>query len=239
MNKKQKVKFIPKNADVEVMVAHPRPSKLYIPTWFKNMPKELPTVDNKGMDKTAKKCLPFIDSLTSGYTQELTCDVKIVYKGKDEQGNDLLDYQWAGDQRPFSTRIEDTNSRRVFPEFNGYYNVEFHWNSFWEPQTPAGYSTVYSHPANRLDLPFTTLTGIIDTDKWSITGPVPFLLRRGFEGLIPAGTPIYQMMFIKRESWESKPEEFNEKFQKKHTYAIRQIFGEGYKKKYWSKKDFT
>ena len=232
--------FIPGSKNAEILIPSPETSKKYIPKWFKDMPSVLASFDNTKIEGTAKKCMPFIDSLTSGYIQELPCDVEIKNHGIDQNGDDIITYKWGGEVKPFSTRREDTNSRNVFPKFEGYYNVEFHWITNWEPQTPIGYSTMYHHPSNRLDLPFHTMTGIIDTDKWSITGPLPFLIKKGFEGIIPAGTPIYQITLIKRENWTSKKIKYNEEFQKKHFYNIKKLLnGGGYKNFYWTKKEYS
>lgn len=231
--KSNKVLFIPKNKDIEISVPRPQPSKKYIPQWFKDMPTEVPTIDGLGSDYTAKKCIPFLDSLTSGYTQELACDVYI-----EPTKNDEINYNWPGPFRPMSTRREETRSSNSMPNFPGYYDQEFHWNSFWEPKTPDGYSTFYFHPANRFDLPFLTHNAIIDTDKWPITGPVPFVIKKGFSGLIPAGTPIYQMLFIKRDVWNSEGAQYSEKI-KQVEYSVRRMFTGGYKKNIWSKKEYN
>ena len=238
INNSLKVSFVPKNKDIESKIPYPKPSKFYIPKWFKDMP---PTVSNqhRGFSGTAKKCMPFLDSLTSGYTQELACDIEIKYHGVDEtSGNDIVEYLWAGNERPMSSRMAESGANNSLPSFPGFYNSEQHWNTFWEPKTPKGYSTLYYHPANRFDLPFVTMNGIIDTDNWSSSGPVPFLLKRGFEGIIPAGTPIYQMIFIKRDVWNSSAEEYNEIESNKLEYSVRRFFEGGYKKQYWSKKDY-
>jgi hypothetical protein len=232
-----KVNFIPSSKDVEYSIPHPKPSKNFIPDWFKDMPPTVSKTDNSGSVGTAKMCMPFLDTLVSGYTQQLICDLEIKYVGN-ENGKDVLHYNWAGPIRPVSTRFEESNSPKIFPNFEGYYDAEFHWITQWEPKTPEGYSTFYYHPANRFDLPFQTFNGIIDTDKWSISGPVPFLIKKGFEGIIPAGTPIYQMIFIKRDNWESEASSYDEKFQKSHLYNIKNLFKDGYKKKYWSKKNY-
>ena len=232
-----KVNFIPSSEEVEHAIPYPKPSKKFIPDWFRDMPPTLPTVDNAGITGTAKMCMPFLDALVSGYTQELICDIEIKYNGN-ENGKDIIQYNWAGPIRPFSTRFEEKQSPQFFPHFEGYYNAEFHWKTQWEPKTPPGYSTFYYHPSNRFDLPFQTFNGIIDTDKWSLSGPLPFLIKKGFEGIIPAGTPIYQMIFIKRDDWESMPSPYDEKFQKSHLYNAKNVFKEGYKKKYWSKKNY-
>ena len=240
MTNSQEVNFVPSSQDAEFMTPRPQSAKNYLPKWFKDMPTLQPTLRGNRDDGTAKKCPPFLDALTSGYTQELICDVEITNLGIDPNtGNDIVTYKWAGPIKPLSTRAQDTDSRRVFPNFDGYYTNEFHWITQWEPQTPAGYSTLYFHPANRLDLPFLTMNGIIDTDKWSVNGPIPFMVKKGFEGLIPAGTPIYQMIFIKREDWTSQELEYNDKQFKKMSYGIKKVMENGYKKNFWSKKNYS
>ena len=235
--KNNKVSFIPKDKETEICIPRPQSSKKYIPQWFKDMPIEVPTIDGLGSDMTAKKCIPFLDSLTSGYTHELPCDVYISCNT--EEDDPEINYRWSGGIRPLSTRREDTRSSNSMPHFPGYYKTEFHWNTFWEPKTPTGYSTLYFHPANRFDLPFITHNAIIDTDKWPITGPVPFVIKKGFSGLIPAGTPIYQMIFIKREVWDSNGLEYDEKYAKRTSYSVRKFFTDGYKKNIWSKKEYN
>ena len=237
MKNNQKVLFLPKDKETELSVPRPKPSKGYTPQWFKDMPIKVSTIDGFGSDSTAKKCMPFLDSLTSGYTQELICDLNIECNTNED--DPVISYRWGGGIRPVSTRKEDSGALNSMPHFPGYYKTEFHWNTFWEPKTPSGYSTLYFHPANRFDLPFITHNGIIDTDKWSIPGPVPFVIKMGFSGLIPAGTPIYQMIFIKREVWDSEATEYDEKYVKNTFYSVRKFLSDGYKKQIWSKKEYN
>ena len=48
------------------------------------------------------------------------------------------------------------------------------------------------------------MPGIVDTDTYKASVNFPFVLNEPdtFEGLIPAGTPIAQVIPFKRESWE-------------------------------------
>jgi hypothetical protein len=237
--KNKKVFFKPQNKHVYAAGISPKPAKNYLPKWYKEMPA-FHKMPNGNEAPTGIRCIPFLDSFTSGYIYELACDVTIKHHGKDEStGEDLVSYTWAGDLRPISTRKEEFGTPNLFPNFDGYYNLEIHWNSFWEPKTPNGYSTMYHHPNNRFDLPFHTMTGIIDTDNWSIPGPVPFLIKKGFEGIITAGTPIIQTTFIKRDNWESFVDTFNEEEHFKTTYQVQRKFIGGYKKAYWSRKNYT
>jgi len=237
MKNNQKVLFIPRDKETEITIPRPKPSKTYIPQWFKDMPINIPKINGLGSDATAKKCMPFLDSLTSGYTQELPCD--IYFDCNTEESNPVINYKWYGGIRPVGTREEGNMASNSMPHFDGYYKTEFHWNTFWEPKTPPGYSTLYFHPANRFDLPFITHNGIIDTDKWPINGPIPFVIKKGFSGLIPAGTPIYQMIFIKRENWNSDASEYDEKYVKNTSYSVRKFMSDGYKKVIWSKKEYS
>jgi len=238
MKNNKKVYFIPTTKQAEILDKHPQPSKYYIPKWYKDMKNETETLDGRKIP-SAKMCIPFLDSFTTGYTQELPADIEFIFVGIDpDTGRDLYSYKWSGEFRPVSSRGEELGEKNIFPKFDGYSNSEFHWNSVWEPKTPKGYSTIYFHPNNRLDLPFHTLTGIIDTDKWSIGGPVPFLLKSGFSGIIPAGTPIYQFVFIKRDKWKYFKEKFNDENIRKNAYKIKRFLLNGYKKIIWQKKEY-
>jgi hypothetical protein len=45
-------------------------------------------------------------------------------------------------------------------------------------------------------LPFSILPGIVDADHFKLSVQFPFLLQAGFEGVIPAGTPVAQIIPI-------------------------------------------
>ena len=233
--------FIPRDKEAALKVSPPRPAKAYYPKYMREMPHSYKDNLNYDVPNTAIHCAPFIDTFTSGYIQELPCDLNIRYEGeeKDEKGDivDVIRYRWTGDLAPMGTRAEELGSPNLFPRFDNYYHSEFHWLSMWEPKTPPGYSTMYTHPLNRFDLPFQTMSGIIDTDVWHLTGPVPFLIKKGFEGTIPAGTPIYQLTFIKRNEWHSSVGEYNEDETEKLRYKVRRT-QEGYKKQLWIRKKF-
>jgi hypothetical protein len=56
---------------------------------------------------------------------------------------------------------------------------------------------------NRADLPFTTLTGLVDSDLY-VDSLVHFPARwhdQNFNGVVPKGTPVAQCIAIKRENW--------------------------------------
>jgi hypothetical protein len=79
--------------------------------------------------------------------------------------------------------------------------IKFH--NLWTIEAPDGYALLFTHPANRFDLPFTTLTGLVDCDRYHdnwIHFPAHWH-DANFSGLLPKGTPVAQCIPIKRESW--------------------------------------
>ena len=80
------------------------------------------------------------------------------------------------------------------------------FNNFWTIESPPGYSLLITHPINRYDLPFTTLTGLIDTDLYK-DNFINFPARwrdLSFRGVLPKGTPIAQCIPVKRELWSAQ-----------------------------------
>jgi hypothetical protein len=84
--------------------------------------------------------------------------------------------------------------------------------------------------------------GIIDTDVYHAAGKnsVPFFLKEGFTGLIPSGTPMYQIIPIKREPWHATAHgaEFSQ-IKDDTSRLLRSKIYDGYKKIFWQRKEFS
>jgi hypothetical protein len=129
------------------------------------------------------------------------------------------------------------------PQFvhpQGYYKEHFAWYPDWAIELPEGYSALYTTPFNRFDLPFLMTTGIVDNDKINLPGTMPFFIIKGFEGVIPAGTPYAQIIPFKREDWDSdiiieNPNNLHKKNQENsNKYRVKD--GGVYKNEVWSKR---
>ena len=86
------------------------------------------------------------------------------------------------------------------PYFNeGVCFVKF--NCFWTIELEAGYSLYVTHPANRYDLPFRTINGLVDADTFNkVFVNFPALWTDpGFKGVLAKGTPVAQCIAVKRE----------------------------------------
>jgi hypothetical protein len=228
------IEFYPTDRETETNIPAPKPAKDYLPQWYKDTkifdgvgPKfENGVISNK----TVKSCIPFFDAYASGYIQETWCDIYV--SAKDEYS---FQYQFANTP-PIVSHVE-RNSIKVSDEF---LKIEFRWNTYWIPKLPKEYSLLFTHPLNRIDLPFTSVSGIIDSDYFyhSPYGNYPFYIKRGFEGIIPAGTPMFQMIPIKRESWQSKVMPLDERERDIRAAQTSKVFIGSYKRFFHKKKNY-
>lgn len=242
MNIKNKtIKFIAENKIVEEFVPSPKPAKNYIPEWYKKTTSyyhgnsiEVPSDFSE--PKTIKTCMPVLDIITAGYIQETWQDLYIEHDGKEN-----IRYAVPNGSVQMVV-IRDNKQLGLMPEIEGHETFFLNWNRVWNPVLPKGYSALFQHPAYRNDLPFTSVSAIIDSDNYYSGGKVGFFIKKGFQGVIPAGTPMYQIIPIKRESWKSEILKLNDDKRvqiEKQTFNTRSTFLGGYKRKYWNRKEYT
>jgi len=65
---------------------------------------------------------------------------------------------------------------------------------------------LFTHPFNRFDLPFTTLTGLVDCDRYHdnwIHFPAHWH-DIDFSGVLPKGTPVAQCVPVRRDNWVAR-----------------------------------
>lgn len=231
--KTQLIKF----AATEDYLETPTPSKLHVPDWYKKSPRFLdgsnaPAITTEDYGNLGiKTCIPFIDGLTSGYTAVLWQDIVVTQRGG------FPDITW--NIKPDVMKSRSYEGLENFPVPEGHNISPFVWKSPFIVQTPPGYSVIISHPVNRFDLPFTTLSAVVDSDKVLTAGHYPFYMKEGFEGVIKAGTPIYQIMPFKRDNWDSEVDNSLREANGKRTYdTLSRLMGY-YKNNVWAKKKFN
>jgi hypothetical protein len=143
-----------------------------------------------------RSCAPFLESMTSGYCLVTPCDIEFK---KDAQG--VLRAEWDSEIIAAPISVRDNATGSTIPRPKGYSSVHYVWQSQWGWQVPKGWSVLVTHPLNRLELPFFTLSAIVDSDSMFAHGNLPFFLQENFEGVIPENTPIAQLIPIKRAKW--------------------------------------
>ncbi len=232
---KNTISFIPASEEVEKYVSPPVPTKTVVPDWYKRADTDYlknPIFDDNGSlyNTTIKQCVPFLDSMTAGYVQKTWCDIYINPVGES------VEYSFSTTPKPIGMRPK-THIKYFEGEF---YPIEFYWEVPWQPKVPKGYSVLSVHPLNRTDLPFTTLSGLVDSDGYyhGPFGNMPFYVKAGFRGIIPAGTPMFQYIPIKRESWQSVAEPFSSEQVEKRLRQQRSKFWGFYKENFWARKEY-
>jgi hypothetical protein len=226
------IKFIPWPSKKELV--GPKPVKAFIPQWWKDGESEFETPDGTMMNGM-KTCVPFMEVMMTGYYLLTPFD---IYVTKDENGN--ININWQGPDNVYKNFVTERQKELgiTIPRPAGHYPNHFAWYSHWSWKTPRGYSTFVTQPFNRYDLPFTTVSGIIDSDKFHGNGNIPFFLKEGFEGIIPEGTPYAQVYPFKRNNWRSWIDDsVTYSIEEKELSGIRTKEG-SYKKKFWQKKGF-
>lgn len=185
---------------------------------------------------TYKACLPFTDSLVSGYMITLPCSVylKPVIDGENLKTLIQTPVPWEDIYDEI-----DSISHPHLPVPEGFENRILRWTPKWKIKTPPGYSTLFFHPTYREDLPFKTLTGFVDTDKHINEMIFPFYIKGNTEIMLPKGTPLVQFIMVKRDEWESVKTEHTEKEEKLGHIAMKQFLVGAYQKLVWSPKRYS
>ena len=229
-----KIEFLAGTEYVSKFVQGPKPAYQYIPSWYKELPtpkdSSIKYIDGKLQNGHLKACLPFMDALTSGYIQETWVDIRI------SNDNGLVNYGYESGPQPMAHREKISG---VIGD--AFYPFEFIWSNYWHARLPKGYSLLITHPFNRLDLPFTTMTGVVDADSFHHTpmGNIPFFIHKGFDGIIPAGTPMFQIFPFRRDEWHSSFPAFDADDMERRNRQIRKYIWGGYRKLFWQKKKYT
>jgi hypothetical protein len=231
-------------------IEQPQPASKFIPDWYKNMESYIDgnkKPDGAGGTKaTIKKCIPVFDAITAGYIITLPADVYVSikeYETKDSATGNKIEnlpikkmqhFEWSSlgliGFHPVEQAPEHPNLKpHAYPK----------WNNPWAIKTPKGYSTLFVQPMHRESV-FTILPGIVDTDIYTAPVNFPMVINDpNFEGLIPQGTPIAQVIPFKREGWQMEIGSIEElKEQYNITQKLQTKFFDRYKQMFWTRKEY-
>lgn len=233
---KKNIKIIPNHKIYESFI-NIVPSSEFVPEWYRKSPSkmngaysELAPEDPKVTMSTYKKCTPFFDALTIGYTVFLTADIEVT-----RQDNGLPYIMWRPNRKIITEHSLDQWEGLPCPE--GYSRYVYKWYNDFVLKTPKDYSLLFISPMNRFDLPFISINGVVDTDRYNLHVQFPFFIRDDFTGIIEKGTPIVQIVPIKRESWEREIKPYDPDANlnwEKFSSTIKR----SYKNNFWVKKDY-
>lgn len=209
------------------------PARSTVPTWFKLTPKYVGTkLLSSHANATVKLCVPFLDALTTGYVVRLQADLVV------EQNPEGVHISWGAEEEVLSLRPSEVNATIPIPL--GCSNQHFVWKPRFSLKVPSGYSLMFTHPLNRYDLPFVTLTGVFDGNyTLAPYGNIPVFFSRTFEGVIPQGTPIAQLIPFKTQNWNSKSNSKLLDEGRRNSKASNSILQGWYKRNFWIKKTYN
>jgi len=191
----------------------PIPAASILPNWWKEgesfINRETGALDMSTPDLKAagmKSCMPFLDALNSGYflttwvdieiTKNDGVEIKYKYLDKNSKGENIYSaIDWG--------MVKERNGAigYTIPRPAGHSHNHMVWDSKWGWEVPKGWSVLVTHPLNQAQLPFTTLSAIVDSDRYVPHGNIPFFLKEGWTGVIEKGTPFAQLIPINRQEW--------------------------------------
>jgi hypothetical protein len=220
--------------NLELVHWKPEPASKHLPEWYKSIEnyvhgnKKKPT-EHQNTSGTIKKCNPVFDALTAGYYIFTSTDIFI------EEKDGIPYYQWkSNDVISFHDGIQAKghpflrNENENMPK---YINV-------WGIKTSKGYSSLIIPPVHR-DNPLIVLGGIVDTDVYHVPVNFPFVVKPGFTGLVPAGTPIAQIIPIKRANWQMELGGKELVMESKKMFVkLTSVFFDAYRNNYWVRKSY-
>ena len=207
--------------ELEGLIPAPIPAAQGLPDWLKAMPGHMFSALAGLEDDTMKRCPPIVDAMTRGFLIPLICDVT-VEDGQFTWDHDLPQGE-AVDFARSPMGVHDPGQLSGSPLFEAdRFVIKFH--NLWTIQAPPGYSLLFTHPVNRFDLPFFTLTGLVDCDLFHDTWiNFPAYWRDpAFNGVLPRGTPVAQCFLIKREAWTAETAALTEE----DAAETRKLFGD-------------
>ncbi len=110
------------------------------------------------------------------------------------------------------------------PFHDGHSNA-IKFNSFWTIELESGWSLFATHPVNREDLPFRTLSGLVSADRFTDAGinfPAVWT-RPDFTGVLPKGTPVAQCFPVPRLPLNLSFETLSEHKGQQYTSLVKEV----------------
>jgi hypothetical protein len=211
----------------------PKPASKFLPEWYKKTEEYIggkkEVYPDGSPSETIKKCIPVFDAMTAGYI--LTTQVDVQVKKVDGQPY----FNWSAQD---AISFHPISQAELHPKNNGFPFPK--WNNPYSIKTPKGYSCLFIPPIHNPNGIFTVLEGLVDTDEYTAPVNFPFVMNdKDWEGVIPAGTPMVQIIPFKRESWKLNFGAEKDKIEANNVTAkLMTTFHNKYKNKFWARKEY-
>lgn len=175
------------------VIAEPVPAKSVLPDWYRRLPpidKRHVTATDNG--HTIKRCMPFLDAMTTGWILPLAATVRLEIR---DNGR-IVDAGWEIDRVMISNHSAHQvagNPHEPRPP------CKFH--NYWTIKTPPGWSCLFVPPLNRPNPVFEVIAGVVDTDTYHSLINFPFFATAP-DGVytVERGSPLVQVIPFRRDS---------------------------------------
>ena len=182
------------------VIPEPYPARKFLPEWYKKLPQKI-NKENKLENSTIKRCAPFQDAMNAGWIIPLAADVEII-TNSDASG---VTYK----SMFHKNIIENHNEKQLNPPDGPSHPMvpkpPMKFLNYWYIKIPRGYSALFVSPLNRADPRFSCMAGLVDDGYMGtealeyINFPFSFNIPN-YTGIIKAGTPLVQMILLKRDN---------------------------------------
>jgi len=175
------------------VIAEPVPARQALPGWFRELPgtdRSVVSATDNGL--TVKRCMPFLDAMTTGWIVPLAATVRLEVR----DGGTSVTAGWELDK-------EMVSPHGVFQVAGNPWEprppMKFH--NFWTITTPPGWSCLFVAPVNRPDDLVDVLGGVVDTDTYRSPINFPFVATAP-DGVhvLERGRPLVQVVPFRRDT---------------------------------------
>lgn len=199
---------------------HPQPIKLNLPSWYKK-------IKHSAVNKTIKGCVPFLQTLTTGYLLKIPAEFYLrhnVFNEGKRVTHKITTSKSFSDQIAYYLKLNINFNDQIHPskqilgsplvQKNKTLPVQKILNP-WFIKTPPGFSCLFVPPLNNTDDRFSIISGIVDTDSFDQRINFPYIVNGDkypyIDEIIKAGVPYVQVIPFKRQNWQMKIKSMKEK----------------------------
>ena len=212
------------------VLPRPVPAVKTIPEWFRKCPNSYDDV------RTAKRCIPMLDAMSHGFTLPLWADLKITVT-EDDRGKRCQMQMTPGYASMDSHNWEQVGDACTTQKFEFGKSLN-RLMSPWIIKCAPGYSVYFKNPANDWSNDIEIFEGIIDADTYAGHANLVFVWKsdKCGEWLIPAGTPIAQLIPFKRDELTMSVGEVDMDERQITQNKLGIYFNDAYRKLFWHKR---
>jgi hypothetical protein len=208
-------------------IPSPVPAIKMAPDYFRNVK---PQIDNHPKNGTIKRCVPFLDALSSGFIIPLWCDVYILARG----GKISIDFPSNFPQAGTLGTHSETQIPKHPLSNKPYGNMPMKWVNPWVVATEPGVSCIFTSPMNHMETRFKLLDGVVDTDTYQNNVNFPFIWTGGDgEFFIAKGTPLVQVIPFRREEQRLEVSAVDDEVKGRVSATLATKLKNGYRDEFW------